>query len=245
MRHSEANIFVFLAAIIIGVLISLNINFKGESEKIFVDSKQYQEAYNTRNKLYREVSDLKERNYEYASKLGKYKYGESTNSKVLDDISKELQINNNILGYNEVKGEGLEITINDGSGEFTNNIDDPLLRWARTVHNTDMIQVVNELKNAGVEAISINGQRIMSSSEIYCSWAFLSINGVNIPAPFYVTVIGDKEKIKRYIMSNESYVKRLITRGITVDILEKEEVMIPAYTGKLEIKNIKPGKINK
>lgn len=242
MKNNEANVFVFIAAIIIGILIALNINLNNTEERIVLNAKQYQEAYNSRNKLVKDIYALKDEYSKNLSKLSNYKQGEASESKIIEDISSELELNKMILGYKDVKGEGLAITIKDGSGEFSNSVDDPILRYTRTVHNTDMIQVINELRNSGAEAISINGQRIMPNSEIYCSWAFLRINGVKLPAPFYISVIGNKEVIKKYILSNDSYVRTLINRGIEVSIYEEKEVVIPSITSDVKNKYLSPSK---
>lgn len=242
MKNNEANVFVFIAAIIIGILIALNINLNTTEERIVLNAKQYQEAYNSRNKLVKDIYALKDEYFENLSKLSKYKQGKTSDSKIVEDISNELELNKMILGYKDVKGEGLAITIKDGSGEFSNSVDDPILRYTRTVHNTDMIQVINELRNSGAEAISINGQRIMPNSEIYCSWAFLRINGVKLPAPFYINVIGNGEVIKKYILSNDSYVRTLINRGIEVSIYEEKEVVIPSITSDVKNKYLSPSK---
>lgn len=240
MKINEAKVFVFIAAIIVGVLISLNINLNEVEERVFFTSKQYQDAYSERNKLYKEISDYKEIYYENYSKLQDYQQGKKNkDEKIISDVVNELEKNKAILGYSQVKGEGLSLTITDGTGNFSNDIDDPLLRWMRTFHNTDMIQVINELKNAGAEGISVNGQRLMTNSEVYCSWAFISINQVKLPAPFYIDVIGNKENLRGYINSNESYLKILINRGINVQITEKDEVTIPTYTGDIKVNYIK------
>lgn len=45
------------------------------------------------------------------------------------------------------------------------------------VHNSDLIAIVNILKHANAEAISINGQRIISTSAITCEGSVIKING--------------------------------------------------------------------
>ena len=61
MKNNEATIFVFIASIIIGLLIAMNIGFEGKSN--FLDVKQYNEAYNERSKLYSELNNLKQQYY--------------------------------------------------------------------------------------------------------------------------------------------------------------------------------------
>ncbi len=46
MRNNEATIFIFIASIAIGILISMNISFKKVNARTFLNVKQYQEALN-------------------------------------------------------------------------------------------------------------------------------------------------------------------------------------------------------
>lgn len=45
------------------------------------------------------------------------------------------------------------------------------------VHDVDLREIVNELANAGAQAIEVNGQRIVSSSCVTCAGNVISING--------------------------------------------------------------------
>lgn len=241
MKINEANIFVFIAAIIIGILISLNINLTGVEERVVLSAKQYQEANNQRTKLMGEVSSAKEGYYKNLTKLEGYHLKDNDKDKILDEIREEIDHNKNILGYSKVKGPGLKITLIDATeSRFISSMAEEDLFKARDmlIHNTDMLNVINEIKNVGAEALSINGQRVMSNSEIYCSWAFLSVNGVKTPAPFYITAIGNKELMKKYLLSSESYLKSLMNRGINVTIYEEDEVEVPAYTGTMKVNDL-------
>lgn len=236
MKLNETSIFVFIASIIIGLLISLNISFKESSVRVVLSAQQYQEALNSRSSLYKEISRLKEEYYENEEKMLKYKSGSTSTSKIIHEMTEEVNKNNLLLGNTDVSGEGVKFTINDASMKFDNFIEDQFTKWLRIVHNTDIMVIINELRNAGAEAISINGQRIISSSEVYCSGPFLRVNGVQLSAPFYINVIGNREVIKNYMMGEAGYLKTLIYRGIQVQIEMSEEVKIPAYVGNLNYK---------
>jgi uncharacterized protein YlxW (UPF0749 family) len=238
MKFNETSIFVFIASVIIGLLISLNISFSGSTNRVVLSAQQYQEAFNTRNKLYRDIAHLKEQYYENEEKLFQYRNGNTTSSKILQDMTAELNKYNLILGSTEVVGEGLKFTINDASWEFDNFIDDPFSRWLRIVHNTDIMTIINELRNAGAEAMSINGQRIISTSEVYCSGPFLSVNGVKLSAPFYVSAIGNKQVMRNYMMHEKGYMNALKYRGIQVEVEVLEELKIPAYVGNIYYKHM-------
>lgn len=239
MRYNEAKIFVFIASIIIGILIALNISFSREEKQIFLNSKDYQNAYVYRNQLINDISNLNEIKTNYNRKFAKYNVNEQDNPKIVEEVKTELKDNKANAGFVDMEGPGLEIKMEDASRDFEDDNKSPIERQLKLIHNTDMIQVVNDLLNAGAEAISINGHRVISSSSIFCNGLFLRINGVQIGTPFYIKVIGNKEVIKNYILSEESYVKSLILRGIKIEIEEKENIVVPAFYGKTENKFIK------
>jgi uncharacterized protein YlxW (UPF0749 family) len=229
MKNNEANIFVFIASIIIGILISMNISFSKKSDRVFLSTKQYQDAYNYKNKLYNDISGLMDQYSEYSAKLKKYKSNESNQVQIDNTIQEELNQNNLLLGKVPVEGEGLLITLRDGN---TQNVQDSFEAQLRLVHNTDIIQVINDLKNAGAEAISINGQRLVQQSEIYCSGPFIRVNGIKTPVPFLISAIGNKEVLYNYMMSNENYLKSLMTRKIKVNVVSMDDIKIPKFNGE-------------
>ncbi len=239
MKVNEGRIFVFIASIVIGLLISLNINFGNTEPRIILSSKEFQDSYRKKNNLYLEVSNLKDSHYQLQKKLDSYESGNKDKDKIVDSINNELNENMRILGYAPVKGQGIVITMVDALNEFNNSSDDNISRAQRIIHNIDILAVVNELKNLDAEAIAINGQRILLNSEVNCSGPFISVNQIKTPTPFYISVIGNKDSMKNYLLNNtESYIKLLINRGININIETKDELVIPAYIGSMKFKNL-------
>ena len=237
MKKNEGNIFVFIASIVIGLLISLNIHLGTQSETVILNTKQYQDAYMKKRNLYQEVSNLKDNYHDLSKKLQQYEGNDKDKNKVIDSLNDEMSKNLMVLGYSKVKGPGIEITLTDGLDEFNNSLDDSFYSSQRIIHNTDVLNIVNELKSLGVEGIAINGERIVNSSEINCSGGFISINSVKYPMPLYNYAIGNKDVLKDYLLNNtESYIRLLINRGINVDIESKDEITLPKYLGDLKIK---------
>lgn len=239
MKNNEATIFIFIASIAIGILISMNISFKNVNVRNFLNAKQYQEALNEKNKLFSELSNLKEKYNDYHGKLGKYEDTLKNEKEIREELEKEIFQNKLQLGTIAVQGPGLRIVLNDADKElFQGGTYEENQR--RLIHNTDLIQVINDLKNAGAEAIALNGQRITNLSDVYCDGPLMGVNnGVKLVAPFYIDVIGDKASIKEYMLKNDNYLQILIFRKIYVDIQEKDEVIIPAYEGVQRKNNIK------
>lgn len=236
MKNREFTIFIFIASVIVGLLISMNISFDGNETPKILNAKEYQEAYNKRNNLYNEISKLKENNRELQKKINNYTRSDETTEKVSKDMTDELKKNLMLIGMTQVQGPGLKIILEDGGESFNGEVVDNLMRLLRTIHDDDMIKVINELKVAGAEAISINNQRIVYNTEIYCGGQFLRMNGVKIPAPFYINVIGDPDKIENQIMRDGSYIKTLMNRGIKVEITKSDDIIMPAYISDMKPK---------
>ena len=157
------------------------------------------------------------------------------NNTELTDLENEIKDGNKILGLSEVTGNGLIITINDNQDISLNSwFADPNLL---VVHDADLISVVNELKNAGAEAISINEQRLVTTSAIECDGNIIKVNGEKIGAPFTIKAIGLPEvliNVDRF----GGYLDNLReTRYLKVSIekaTDKKTITIPKYTGILK-----------
>ncbi len=145
------------------------------------------------------------------------------------DLEQELTRARVYLGLTEVKGKGVEITVDDNKN--MNNLvaigmDANLL----LVHDGDLINIVNILKNAGAEAISINDQRIVSSTAITCDGYVVRINGEKVGAPFKIKAIGSPEYLKGSL-DVSGYMEEMKIDGVIVDIKKSNSVTIPKYEG--------------
>ena len=108
--------------------------------------------------LQRKYNDLKEQSDKNQKIVEEYQTNASTNDTLISSMKQELDYLTLLSGTKDVKGEGIIITLNDGVKTSVDNNSDVL------VHDSDVLTVVNELKAAGAEAISVNGQRIIATS---------------------------------------------------------------------------------
>ena len=155
------------------------------------------------------------------------------NNTELTDLENEIKDGNKILGLSEVTGNGLIITINDNQDISLNSwFADPNLL---VVHDADLISVVNELKNAGAEAISINDQRIISTTAISCEGNVININGEKVGVPFTIKAIGLPESLDA-LSRPGGYLEILKRYGIEAELKKSNDITIPKYTGKIEFK---------
>lgn len=115
-----------------------------------------------------------------------------TNSREKEE---ELKKSEAILGLTEVTGKGIEITINDSQTKNYTTIKPDEDISSFLVHIEDLQDIINELRNAGAEAISINDQRIVASSTLECVGNVTRINGERAGVPFKIKAIGNQEQL--------------------------------------------------
>lgn len=142
------------------------------------------------------------------------------------NLSKELEEVNTLLGYNEVSGQGLIITLKDATASSVNGNATDFI-----VHDGDLLEVVNALKNAGAEAISINEQRIVNTTAITCAGNIIKLNGEKIGSPFEIKAIGLTEKLNGALTMPGGYLELLESDGVQVEVEEVENIVIPKHTG--------------
>ncbi len=154
----------------------------------------------------------------------------STNSDlaILEESIKEKNLS---LGLTEVTGTGVKIVLQDSNITATNN---PFINVSDLlVHDGDLLQVVNELFNAGAEAVAINDQRIVVTTAIECDGNVIKVNGNKIGAPFEITAIGYPEQLAG-LSRPGGYLEVLESRGIVVSLTKQNSVKIPKYAGTIK-----------
>lgn len=239
MKSRNLKVMTFFMSVIIGLLVVGNINLNNDTKYIQLSTKEYQQAYAERNQLLSDISKLKHSNDDVKNKINNYTYGGKQDEKVLEDMKQEIDYNKMVIGFDAVKGPGVRISLSDGVDKLTEQPKDNTLLLVKTLHDNDMMKLINELKIAGAQAISINGQRVIPNSEIMCGWAFLNINRIKTPGPFTVDVIGDKDVLSSVLERNDSYVRTLRNRDITVTIIKEDELHINGYFGDDSYNNLK------
>ena len=100
-----------------------------------------------------------------------------------------------------------------------------------------MLTVVNELKAAGAEAISINGQRIIATSAIRCVGPVIQVNYQKVAAPFEIKAIGNAQYLESAMTIKNGVVDLLKEYGVSVTVSRQNNVEIPKYEGEQNFKN--------
>ncbi|HHW70948.1 MAG TPA: DUF881 domain-containing protein [Clostridiales bacterium] len=158
----------------------------------------------------------------------------------VEDIEKQLLDLRMMAGLVDVEGPGIEITLNDRKREdiiYSN----PGLIENYIVHDSDLLNVVNELRAAGAEAISINDTRIIETSRISCGGPTINIGkGQRFAPPFIIRAIGNPDELANFFKREDSIYHVLDAWGLEFTIKKSDNIYIPRYIyGDLDYKYAK------
>ena len=204
----------------------------------------------TENELRSEIDEWKDR-YEAASykaeelenKVSEYKNSATENDKTLKLLNDEITSLEILGGLKEVQGSGIVVTLDDtraidqiaaDAGKYDPNV--------FVIHDSDILLVINELKAAGAEAVSVNGQRITSNSEIRCVGPVIQINGIRLTAPFKISAIGSPNTLANSLKLRGGIVDTISSANIDVNIEMLTQITIPKYEKVIEYKYATPTK---
>ncbi len=156
----------------------------------------------------------------------------------VEAASKESELVKMGAGVVPLQGPGVIITIDD-SKRPSKPGENPNLYL---IHDDDILKVINELWAAGAEAVSINEQRLIASSEIRCAGPTLSVNNTRYSPPYDIRAIGDPQTLENALKMRGGVIETLQFWGIQVAIKKQDNVNIPAYKGPFHFEYAKPVK---
>ena len=131
------------------------------------------------------------------------------------------------LGMTDVKGQGIIVTVSDND-EYNrqNNSFASINASNYLVHDGNLVAIVNELKAAGAEAISINDKRITGSTAITCAGNVIQVNGEKVGSPFVIKAIGQKDLLYGEITKNGGTIYKLKKYGVITEIKKYDDIEI-------------------
>ncbi|AKL95621.1 hypothetical protein CACET_c21750 [Clostridium aceticum] len=168
-------------------------------------------------------------------KLNEYQRALEEDGSIKEVLINEINAMRLTSGFLDVEGPGIVIRLSDSERELYEGEDPNNL----VVHDGDVLTILNDLKIAGAEVISINGQRLLSTSEIKCTGPTITINNYTYGQPFTIRAIGDPQTLDAAIKAPGSYAWDLReVYGLIVESYTSDRVRIARHQGDISLKYI-------
>ncbi|MTI66582.1 MAG: DUF881 domain-containing protein [Firmicutes bacterium] len=237
MKNILGKATIFTMCVVTGIFLSIQLRQNNEWNQLVTLSSiedMKNEISNTQNQISNIEKIIEKKRKEL--KNIKSAVNEGNISEVLE---KELKKVRKIAGYEDLQGPGVIIKIADNNERYIvgqEAADD-------IVHDRDILNILNDLKMAGAEAISIKGQRVLLNSEIQCGGPIIRINGRSLTNPFIIHAIGDPKLL--YAAVNAPNTTGYILKNLyklEIKTQPSDNIIIRKHKGDLNLKYLKPVK---
>ncbi len=174
--------------------------------------------------------------------LDRFQRDVSLGKKELEKLQKQLQELKTLSGMTEVEGPGLTITLDDNIKEYeaAQNKNPGLKPDDYLIHDKHILYIVNELRVGGAEAISVNDQRIVNSSDIRCVGPLILVNTTRLGPPYVIKAIGNPDNLARILALPESEYNILKMAGYPVKYEKSARLVIPPFKGSYQFTYARP-----
>ena len=188
-------------------------------EELRTELANWKEQYNEANEQYEQKS----------ATLEEYKEKEESDAETENLVNEELANVNLILGKTDVEGEGITITLRDSSNDDGD---------ALTITIDNLNTIINELKMAGAEAISVNEERIINMSDIASinDKSLILINGQRVISPYVIKAIGDSTYLESTLVGKGGSIDELKKLGYDVAVEKSNKITIYKYNKEINSK---------
>jgi len=221
-KKRRRNVIFSLVFLVLGFMISFSYQNTKKDDGQEISESQFERDLALRNELIEQEeknNELYKELKESQKNLVQLEKNLSSEAETYYNLAEDAEKYRIYLGKVAVKGEGIQVTLEDG--EYNPN-EDNVNNYL--VHEHHVFKVINELYVSGAQAISINGQRLAHNSYILCNGPVIEVDGYQHPAPFVITAIGDSDVLEGAVNINGG-VKDLLVNDNVRFTLEKKRMI--------------------
>ena len=167
----------------------------------------------------------------------------SVSDRQVDRYQRRIQELSDPAGLVPRSGPGVTVTLADAPDDViaSADIDVNFL----VVHQQDIQAVVNAMWKAGAKAVTVQGQRVVSTTGIKCEGPVVQLQGVPYPQPYRISAVGDPAALRAAIESDDYlrvYREQAADPAIGVgwDLRTEKFLTAPAYDGLLNLSYATP-----
>ena len=221
------NIIFCLLMCLVGLAVSLSVKevYRQKNEKSNEEQIKLVEYRGKIDELNEKIAFLEsaiEKNKEaYFAQVTSLANVDSSFYNLLSQYHNNIDSAKEIAGLTEMQGEGITVEIKDSAES------EDVYSGKLVVHDSTIMELVNDLRTAGAKAISINGERIIATTEFICVGPAVKVNGTKLFSPFVVKAIGNSESLTEAVKNGSVYANQAVS--LSVKIQTESKLTIEGY----------------
>ena len=231
-KKNRGELAIGVVCLLLGVLLAIQLRSVKFNK---LNSGAGSERLETLQSMYNEQRDKLDSTQEQLdaaqAELQKFRDEVATGGGLTGTLRAEVEKLELISGLTEVEGPGVMVSMRDSTAVNVTGDEQNYL-----IHDNDLLSVINDLRDAGAEAISLNGERLLSTSEVRCAGAVVIVNGRRYAAPYVFNAIGDSATLYNALTMRGGVVDVLGQWKIEVKVTPSEKLTVNKYDGVLDFR---------
>ena len=221
MRGRAAQISLAVVALVIGLLLVGQL--RSQARPTELSSLSAQDLSTLIETLSQRNRELRSGLSDVQGQLREYRLAEAQGQSLLDVSREDLRRITAFGGGGAVEGQGIVVNV-------TGDLDAIALN-----------DLINELRNAGAEALAVDGVRITAASVCVQGASSLEIDGTPIGQTFVIRAVGDPDGLLAALQRPGGIISQLkLFVHATIDVTQTQQVLIPATQRSLAPTVAKP-----
>jgi uncharacterized protein YlxW (UPF0749 family) len=221
-RATRANVLGALLALLLGAGIAAQVqltNQRGLDELSQTDLVRVLDDISLRS------SRLDQQVRELESTRDRLKNGTGTEAEALQQAQKRVDTLGILAGTLAAKGPGITMRITDPTNAVTGPI---------------VLDIIQELRDAGAESIDVGGVRVVASSFVGDRNGQIQIDGTTVPRPLVIKVIGDSKTLSSAMTIPGGIVESVRQKGAQAAVTESSLIEITSLHQPTKMTHAKP-----
>jgi uncharacterized protein YlxW (UPF0749 family) len=167
--------------------------------------------------------------------------GKAVNDTEVSAVQRQVEALRGPAGFDEVHGPAITVVLSDApKAEIDRAVDEGEVSADQlVVHQQDIQAVVNALWSGGAEAMTLQKQRVVSTTGIKCVGNTVVLHGVPYAPPYEITAIGDLSALQTALDSSDyiaGYKTYVDTHHLGYEVSTDADVTMPGYTGSSDLR---------
>lgn len=218
-KKISRNISIALICVILGLALSWQFQSIRNNAKVMnLESQKKDDLVVKILNEQKNNENLRAKLNELQAQLNKFESARGNSDENLKLLTDEIQKLKTVAGLTDVKGKGVTVTF---AKEDALNVEDD-----------DLLFVLNELRATDAQALAINDQRIIDTSEVRVAGGYIMVNGRHVTPPFVIKAIVDPDNAVNALNMIGGALEK-IKLFIDVDVEKTDNIEIPKISEEL------------
>lgn len=234
LQHAFA---LLIPAVLFGFLVSAQ--WQGQQERSSIAVRYNAPLTDAAFALQKEQNDLKAQLQDLRTQLDQIQSNSASQSGAAAELERRLNELKAQAGLSPLTGDGVMVQLDDSHtvAPGATNLEQAIC------HSTDLTDILNTAWRGGAQAISVNAQRVVSSTSVYCVGSTIMVNGSLLSPPFNIAVIGNQNTVLG-AFDDPNQLRDIKARrdvqGLGFRVTRANAINVPAYDGALTVRIATP-----